>query len=258
MAALTTSVFDRVLRAGCARGGGIIVLIDPDKLPFARIPAFAENCERAGVAALFVGGSLLHTVDLDRYVAEIKRATCLPVIGFPGSVGQLVRPLDAVLYLSIISGRNPEYLFGQHVQAAPLIKQLGIEPIPTGYMLVESGVTTTAQYMSGSLPLPRHKPDLAAATALAAEMMGMKLLFADGGSGADAPVPLALVRAITATCTIPLIVGGGVRTPEAVAERIEAGAAFVVIGTALEENADGAFLSELAAAAQPHARSMAV
>ncbi len=236
----------------------MIVLIDPDKLPVARIAPFVETCEQAGVDALFVGGSLLHTVDLDAYVCAIKRATSLPVIGFPGSLGQLVRPLDAVLYLSIISGRNPEYLFGQHVQAAPLIKRLGIEPISTGYMLVESGVTTTAQYMSGSMPLPRHKPDLAAATALAAEMMGMKLLFADGGSGADAPVPVALVRAITQACTIPLLVGGGLRTPEAVAQRIEAGAAFAVVGTALEENGDGAYMAEMAAAAHLHARHVAV
>lgn len=233
------------------------MLIDPDKLPVERIERFVETCVVADVDALFVGGSLIHTVDLDKYVAAIKRASPLPVIGFPGSLTQVVRPLDAVLYLSIISGRNPEYLFGQHVQAAPLIQQLGLEAISTGYMLVESGVTTTAQYMSGSMPLPRHKPDLAAATALAAEMMGMKLLFADGGSGADAPVPAEIIRAITQTCRIPLIVGGGLRTPEAVASRIEQGAAFAVVGTAIEECGDTAFLAELAAAAHVQATRMA-
>lgn len=230
------------------------MLIDPDKLPVDRIAPFAERCEEAGVAALFVGGSLLHTVDLDCYVAALKQATRLPVIGFPGSLTQVVRPLDAVLYLSIVSGRNPEYLFGQHVQAAPLIRQLGVEAISTGYMLVESGRTTTAQFMSGSPPLPRHKPDLAAATALAAEMLGMKLLFADGGSGADAPVPVEMIRAITHVCTIPLIVGGGLRTPESVSERVEAGASFAVVGTAFEEAHASGLMAEMVHAAHACSR----
>lgn len=251
-----TPIFDRLLRVRHERGGGLIVLIDPDKLPVERLPAFAERCEDASVDALFVGGSLIHTLDLDRYVAALKRATRLPVIGFPGSLMQVVQPLDAVLYLSIVSGRNPEYLFGQHVQAAPFIRRLGLESISTGYMLVESGRTTSAQFMSGSVPLPRHKPDLAAATALAAEMMGMKLLFADGGSGADVPVPVEMVRAVTEVCRAPMLVGGGLRTPEDVAERIDAGAAFAVVGTAFEERDAGNLMEEMALAA--HARATRV
>ncbi len=253
MPSTQTPVYDRLLRVRHERGGGLIVLIDPDKLAPEKVPAFVERCERAQVDALFVGGSLIHTLDLDRYVSAIKRCTSLPVIGFPGSLTQVVRPLDAVLYLSIVSGRNPEYLFGQHVQAAPLIHRLGIEPISTGYMLVESGRTTTAQFMSGSVPLPRHKPDLAAATALAAEMMGMKLLFADGGSGADAPVPVEMVRAITDVCRAPLIVGGGLRTPEAVAERIEAGAHLAVVGTVFEERGGAHLMEEMVMASRVRA-----
>ena len=130
--------------------------------------------------------------------------------------------------------------------------RLGIEPISTAYMLVESGAMTTAHYMSGSLPLPRGKPDLAAATALAAEMMGMRLLFTDGGSGADDAVPDAMVEAITAVCRAPLVVGGGLRTPEAVASRVEAGAAFVVVGNAIEHRPDAAYIADLAAAAHTH------
>src|SRR5690606_8477238 len=133
----------------------------PDKLPEEALPGFAARCAEAEVDALFVGGSLMHQTELDRYVRALKAASPLPVVGFPGSLNQVTPSLDAVLFLSVISGRNPEFLFGQHVYAAPLIQRLGIEPISTGYMLIESGRTTTAQYMSYTMPLPRHKPDVA-------------------------------------------------------------------------------------------------
>ncbi len=249
MAAVRSSVFTHLLHVQQQRGAAFIVLIDPDKLPEANVPRFAAQCHEAGVDALFVGGSLLHTLELDRYVQAIRQATALPLIGFPGTLSQLSGELDAVLYLSVISGRNPEYLFGQHVHAAPLIRRLGIEPISTGYMLVESGRATTAQYMSHSMPLPRHKPDVAAATALAAEMMGMRLLYTDGGSGADQAVPEDMVAAISEVCSIPLMVGGGLRSPDMVARKVQAGASFIVVGTAIEHRPDTHFISELAAAA---------
>ena len=225
------------------------MLIDPDKLPENELGGFAEMCGSAGVDALFLGGSLMHATELERYVSRLKGGTDLPVIGFPGSLNQVTRSLDAVLYLSVISGRNPEYLFGQHVYAAPVIRRLGIEPIATGYMLIESGRTTSAQYMSHTMPLPRHKPDIAAATALAAQMMGMAMLFTDGGSGADHPVPEELIEAITQTCDIPLIVGGGLESPRQVADKVQAGAAFVVVGNAIEQRPDEYYIAELAAAA---------
>jgi len=248
------SIYDQLLRVRHARGAGFVVLIDPDKLPASRLPAFAERCAQAGTDAFFLGGSLLDAHDLESYVETLKSATDLPVIGFPGNVTQVVRGLDAVLFLSIVSGRNPEYLIGQHVHAAPLVRRLGVEPIPTAYLLVESGRTTTAQYMSGSAPLPRHKPDIAAATALAAEMLGMRLLFTDAGSGADHAVPEESISAITSVCTAPLVVGGGLRTPEAVAAKVAAGASFVVVGNALEKRPDGAYMDDLAAAAHSTSR----
>src|SRR5690554_1446502 len=207
-------------------------------------------CHEASVDAVFVGGSLCtRDVDIDAFVSDLKSDARLPVVGFPGSVSQLSRNLDAVLFLSIVSSRNPEYLFGQHIHAAPLIRRLGIEPISTGYMLVESGRTTTAQYVSHSMPLPRTKPDVAVATALAAEMMGMKMLFTDGGSGAQEPVPEEMIAAITDVCAAPLVVGGGLRSPMDVARRVEAGASFIVVGNAFESNTDAGFISEMAAAA---------
>ncbi len=243
------SVYQHLLDVRHARGAAFIVLIDPDRLPEAALPALARRCHDAGVDALFVGGSLLHAPAFGTYLRRLRAVTHLPLIGFPGSVSQLSAELDAVLYLSVVSGRNPEYLFGQHVHAAPVIRRLGIEPIATGYMLVESGRATTAQYISHTLPLPRHKPDVAAATALAAEMMGMRLLYADGGSGADRTVPEEMIAAICEVCTVPLVVGGGLRTPDEVARKVRAGAGLVVVGTALEQRPDAAYLAELAAAA---------
>ncbi len=247
MHALTT--FDRLLHVQRARGAGFVVLIDPDKLPAERLPAFAGRCEDAGVDAFFVGGSLLEPLDLDGYVRRLKGATSLPVVGFPGAVTQVVPSLDAVLYLSIVSGRNPEYLIGQHLHAAATIRRLGVESISTAYMLVESGAITTAQYMSGSMPLPRRKPDVAAATALAAEMMGMRLLFTDAGSGAEHAVSEEMIAAITEICAAPLVVGGGLRTPDDVARRVAAGASFVVVGTAIEHRGDAGYIADLAQAA---------
>jgi putative glycerol-1-phosphate prenyltransferase len=245
----SSPVYEFLLDIRDRRGAGFIVLIDPDKLPESNLGSFAGMCGSAGVDAIFLGGSLMHATELDRYVSLLKAVTNLPVIGFPGSLNQVTRSLDAVLYLSVISGRNPEYLFGQHVYAAPVIRRLGIEPIATGYMLIESGRTTSAQYMSHSMPLPRHKPDIAAATALAAQMMGMSMLFTDGGSGADHPVPEELIEAIAQTCDIPLIVGGGLESPRQVADKVQAGAAFVVIGNAIERRPDEYYIAELAAAA---------
>ena len=246
----SATVYDRLLGIAGRKGAGFIVLIDPDKLAMDEMRAFASRCERAEVDALFIGGSLLHGVELESYAKALKSATDLPVIAFPGSLSQIAPSFDAVLYLSVISGRNPEYLFGQHVHAAPMLRRFGLETIPTGYMLIESGRTTTAQYMSGSAPIPRHKPEIAAATGLAAEMMGMKLLFTDAGSGAEHPVSEMMVAAIARTCSIPLVVGGGLRTPADVASRVAAGARFIVVGDAIEQrNGDDAYVADLAAAA---------
>ena len=243
------AVYRYLLERRQAQGAVFVVLLDPDKVPEAGLPAFAAAVHRAGVDALFVGGSLLHAASLDGYLRTLRGLTHLPLIGFPGSLGQLSAELDAILFLSVVSGRNAEYLIGQHVHAAPVIRALSLEPISTGYMLVESGRTTTAQYMSHSMPLPRQKPEVAAATALAAEMLGMRLLYADGGSGAAEAVPEEVVAAISEVCSAPLVVGGGLRTPEAVARRVRAGAGLVVVGTAFEDRPDAGFLSELVAAA---------
>ncbi len=248
-AVTASSIHNHLLRIRSEKGAGFVVLIDPDKLDARELPRFAAACERAEVDAFFLGGSLLHATELEVYVRCLKEATNLPVIGFPGYLSQIAGALDAVLFLSVVSGRNPEFLFGQHVHAAPIIRRLGIEPISTGYLLIESGRTTTAQYMSHSMPIPRHKCDVAAATALAAEMLGMRMLFADAGSGADLIIPDEMVSAIAETCSVPLIVGGGLTTPEDVARKVQSGASFVVVGNAIERNPDSTYIADLAAAA---------
>lgn len=228
------------------RGAAFMVLIDPDKHSEGSIREFVEKCASAGVDAFLVGGSLMMSKNHENAIKEIKDITHLPVIIFPGSVNQVSPFADAILYLSLISGRNPEHLIGKHILAAPLIKNYGIEPISTGYMLVESGVKTTAEYISGSPPIPRNKPEIAAATALAAEYLGMKLLYLEAGSGAIQHVPLEMVKAVSEYCTIPLIAGGGIRTPQTAARMVENGAKIIVVGNHFEKVSDISLIKEFA------------
>ena len=173
--------------------------------------------------------------DFESFVEKVKINTNLPSIIFPGSITQISSFADAILFLSVVSGRNPEHLIGKHVLAAPSIKKSGIEPISTAYILVESGSTTTAVYMSGSLPVPRNKPEIAAATALASEYLGMKLIYLEAGSGADNSVPNEMVKAVSSQCTIPVVVGGGIRNPQTAREKVENGASIIVTGNYFED-----------------------
>jgi phosphoglycerol geranylgeranyltransferase len=216
----------------------LCVLIDPDKTPRERIEGFVKTADRAGADCYFVGGSLSFMPDFNESLAAIKRATSRPVIIFPGGVHHISRDADAILFLSIVSGRNAEHLIGQHVIAAPVIRKINIEAISTAYMFVESGRVSTAEYISYTKPLPRHKPDLAVAHALAAELLGFKLLYLEAGSGALETVPDDMIAAVAACTDIPLVVGGGIRTPEIAAAKARAGASIVVIGNHFEDEFD--------------------
>ena len=218
------------------RGAGYIVLIDPDKLSLEENISLATQAAKEGADAIFIGGSLLSTPIFDELVRQVKNAVTIPVIIFPGGVQQISRHADAILFISVISGRNPELLIGQHVKAAPIVKMMNLEAIPTGYLLIESGKVTSAEFMSNTRPIPRDKPDIAVAHALAAEYLGMKLLYLEAGSGAQYPVPDEMIRAITRMCSLPIIVGGGIRTPEIAKQKVASGAAFVVTGNVLEKN----------------------
>lgn len=230
------------------RGAGFLVLLDPDRRSIEDLVSLAKTCETDGVDGLLVGGSLLFTDCFDDVIQSLKEAVEIPIILFPGDAGQLSRHADAVLFISIVSGRNPHYLIGAQVLAAPRIRALKLESISTAYMLVDSGDTTSVEFMSNTSPLPRQKPDIAVAHALAAEYLGFRWLYLEAGSGADSPVPDTMIRAVTDAVSIPVIVGGGIRTPDMAGQKVEAGAAFVVIGTAFEAGKNRTLLGEFASA----------
>lgn len=241
------TVLEKLVHIKNTKGAGFFVLIDPDKISTDDLPTFLDSANSAGVDAFLVGGSLLLTPDFESFLSVFKKnSNGTPVIIFPGGVHQISAQADAILFLSLLSGRNAHHIIGSQVIAAPLIHRAEIEPISTAYLLVESGRPTSAEFMSGSTPLPRHKPEIAVAHALAASYMGFKFIYLEGGSGADQSVPESMIMGISRTVPTPLIVGGGIRTPEMAAEKVRAGASFVVTGNILEENNDTALIKAFA------------
>ena len=212
----------------------LAVLIDPDKYSSKSLIDAVVVARKAMVSYFLVGGSLLETVNLDESIRVIKDNCEIPVIIFPGDVMQINSQADAILLLSLISGRNLELLIGKHVVAAPYLKESGLEILPTGYMLIDSGRQTTASYMSNSLPIPSNKDGIAVSTAMAGEMLGLKLIYMDGGSGALNPIPLSMIENVKSAISVPLIIGGGITTPKAASERFKAGADVIVVGNAIE------------------------
>jgi phosphoglycerol geranylgeranyltransferase len=215
----------------------LAVLIDPDSVSDESM--LVNTCKMsnaAGADLILVGGSLITNGFFERSISIIKEQTDIPVVLFPGSIMQISNQADAILFLSLISGRNPDMLIGKHVQAAPTLKKSGIEVIPTGYMLIDGGNITSVSYMSNTTPIPSDKAAIAACTAMAGEMLGLKLIYMDAGSGAKQPIPAALIREVKQSISAPLFVGGGMRTPEAVKTACDAGADIVVVGNAIEKD----------------------
>ena len=213
----------------------IAVLIDPDKPTDAQILSIVAKANAADVDFFFVGGSLLTTDSLEHCIKVIKANSDIPVLIFPGNSLQISKYCDGFLLLSLISGRNAEMLIGRHVIAAPYLKLFGNEIIPTGYMLIDSGRPTSVSYMSDTTPIPHDKDDIAMCTAMAGEMLGLKLIYLEGGSGAVNPVSDSMISKVRQMIDIPLIVGGGISTPEMAAEKAKAGADVICIGTRFEE-----------------------
>ena len=239
-------IYNHILNIIRTKGAAYLVLLDPDKLNDSKFVPFLNTCEDSGVDAFLVGGSLMTSGGIESFIKKVKMETSLPAIIFPGSVNQISSEADAILFLSVISGRNAEHLIGKHVVAAPIIKNAGIEPISTGYIIVESGSTTTAVYMSGSMPVPRNKPEIAAATALAAEYLGMKMIYLEAGSGAEQTVPDEMVKAVSNICSIPIIVGGGIRTPKQARSKVENGANIIVTGNFFENENNWGLVKDFA------------
>jgi putative glycerol-1-phosphate prenyltransferase len=235
--------FQQAQRAGRKQ---LAVLVDPDKASAAQLRPLVEQAAAAGVDYFFVGGSLLSSDALDQTLRLIKSVCSVPVVIFPGGPSQLSSEADGILLLSLISGRNPEFLIGAHVVAAPALRRSGLQILPTGYMLIDGGAPTTVSYISNTTPIPANKPDIAACTAMAGEQLGLRLVYLDAGSGAPRAIPANVISAVRKAVELPIIVGGGMRSAEAAEAAWRAGADVVVIGNALEEQP--ALLQELAMA----------
>jgi putative glycerol-1-phosphate prenyltransferase len=222
------------------------VLIDPDKVDNAKIEQLVTLATDAKVDYFFVGGSLVISNHLDECIQQIKASCDIPVILFPGSPSQVSRYADALLYLSLISGRNPELLIGQHVVSAPFVKKSALEIMPTGYMVIDGGAPTTVSYISNATPIPSDKNEIAMCTAMAGEMLGMKLIYMDAGSGAKRPIPEEMIHKVATHIEAPLIIGGGIIEPEKAYINCKAGADVIVVGNAIEK--DTSLIKEMAAA----------
>ncbi len=240
------SIYQSLLSTSKTKGAAYFVLIDPDKINEKALPAFVQRAMESGVDAFLVGGSLIVDDSFEKCIKTIKQHTTLPVVIFPGGVMQISPSADAILFLSLVSGRNPEYLIGNQVLGAPKVKKIGLEAISTAYLLVESGRPTSAEFMSNTRPLPRHKPDIAVAHALAAEILGFKMIYLEAGSGAQQPVPDEIIGAVAKHCPVPLIVGGGITSPEEACKKVKAGANFIVTGNVLENNGNATLMKEFA------------
>ncbi|MFL5742562.1 MAG: geranylgeranylglyceryl/heptaprenylglyceryl phosphate synthase [Flavisolibacter sp.] len=222
------------------------VLIDPDKTKPDMLEELIALSTEAKVDYLFVGGSLVISDHLEACIQQIKSACSIPILLFPGSPSQISREADALLYLSLISGRNADLLIGQHVVSAPFIKKSGLEIISTGYMVIDGGASTTVSYISNATPIPADKPEIAMCTAIAGELLGMKLIYMDAGSGAKKAITEEMISTVSANIEVPLIVGGGIREAEKAYRNCKAGADVIVIGNAIEK--DPSLIREMAAA----------
>ncbi len=227
-------VYNHILNEINRRGSLYFILIDPDK-PNSNLAKFIRTATDCEVDGFFIGSSLLLSENFEKCVKTAKKNTDKPVIIFPGSIYQISKYADAILFLSVLTSTNTEYIIGQQTLASPIIFKYGIEPISTAYILIESGKTTSATFISQSKPIPRDKPDIAIAYSLAAQYLGMKLIYLEAGSGADNSVPVEIIRAIKNFVQIPLIVGGGIKNPEMALKMSKAGADIIVTGNILED-----------------------
>lgn len=212
------------------------VLIDPDKCSADHLSRIVDHSVKAAVDIFLIGGSLILHDHQEEILRRIRQDSKIPIVLFPGNNQSIPATADAILLLSLISGRNPDLLIGRHVLTAPFLKASGLEIISTGYMLIESGTITSVHYMSQTMPIPRAKPEIAACTALAGEMLGMKMIYLDAGSGAPQPVPEGMIREVRKMVSVPVVAGGGITTPALVRSAYEAGADMVVAGNIFERD----------------------
>ena len=233
-----TNIYDQILKSKINNQKLLAILLDPDKIDLDKAEVLIEKINQSPATHIFIGGSLVENNILDELIVKIKQICDLPIVLFPGNPSQISDKADAILFLSLISGRNPDFLIDHQVKAAPILKKTQLEIISTGYILIESGTETAVERVSKTKPLDRNNPDLALATAQAGEMLGNKLIYLEAGSGAKQAVPLEMIKKVAQNIEIPLLIGGGIIDLQGIQEAYDSGADLVVIGTAFENDID--------------------
>ena len=233
-----TNIYNQILKSKTNNQKLLAILLDPDKIDLNNAEVLIEKINQSPATHIFIGGSLVENNILDELIVKIKQNCNLPIVLFPGNPSQISDKADAILFLSLISGRNPDFLIEHQVKAAPILKKTQLEIISTGYILIESGTETAVERVSKTKPLDRNNPDLALATAQAGEMLGNKLIYLEAGSGAKQAVPLEMIKKVAHNIEIPLLIGGGIIDLQGIQEAYDSGADLVVIGTAFENDID--------------------
>jgi putative glycerol-1-phosphate prenyltransferase len=231
-----TTIYNEIIQSKVEHKKLLAILLDPDKIVWDNLSVLISKINQSPATHIFIGGSLVTTTIIDELIAKIKQNCNLPIVLFPGNPSQISAKAHAILFLSLISGRNPDYLIEHQVKAAPILKQTQLEIISTGYILIESGNETAVERVSKTKPLDRNNLDLALATAQAGEMLGNKLIYLEAGSGAKQAVPLEMIKKVAQNIEIPLVVGGGIVDLQGIKDSYNAGADLVVIGTAFEND----------------------
>lgn len=232
------NIYSNILQAKTTNKKLLAILIDPEKVTINNLGYFFDKVHQSIITHVFVGGSTDKDNLSDTVVSEIKKHTQLPIVLFPGNVSQITNKADGILFLSLLSGRNPEYLIEQQIKAAPILKNSDLEVIPTGYILIDGGTKTATQKVSNTKPISQNNIELIVNTALAGEYLGEKLIYLEAGSGATNPANTDIIKLVSQSLTVPLIVGGGIKSKKQLESAYDSGADLVVIGTAFEKNED--------------------
>ena len=231
-----TNIYNEIIQSKVERQKLLAILLDPDKLILENLDFLIVKINQSPATHIFIGGSQVTTTILDELIVKIKQNCNLPIVLFPGNPSQISAEADAILFLSLISGRNPDYLIEHQVKAAPILKQTKLEIISTGYILIDSGTETAVERVSKTKPLDRSNLDLVLATAQAGEMLGNKLIYLEAGSGAKQAVPLEMITLVAQNIKIPLLIGGGIVDLQGIKNAYDSGADLVIIGTAFEKD----------------------
>lgn len=231
-----TRIYKNIITSKSKNEKLLAILIDPDKIKINEVSILVEKINQSPATHIFIGGSSVENQIIDELILSIKEFTSLPIVLFPGNPSQISNKADGILFLTLLSGRNPDYLIEHQVNAVPILKQTQLEVISTGYILIESGNETAVERVSKTKPMDRNNPNYVMQTAQAGEYIGNKLIYLEAGSGAELAVPQEMITLVAQNISVPLLVGGGIRSKEAIDNAYKSGADLVVIGNAFEDD----------------------